>query len=203
MAKKSILILIIVVLLTGMGYAGYTQLLASNKAIISNELSERSKEFLATQQGSESAALGNVNVNQVRRGEHDFDSQRIQVPDCYSLVVPFPVSDSRQNSPCVYYALIESPRGNLTTSLRNVGFRSADEAPDVSLRRSKKDQYRENIVVINQVKYLIFTDTQSGVEKSAFGMHGEQLFTLSLSLGGDDEAKSRQMKKILESVKME
>lgn len=205
--KKSVFIIFIVLLfITISGIGGYVYIVESTKPIIGTKMSERSKEFLENQKHREDSDLRSVNLERKRANESDFDSNRVTVMDCYSVVIPFPVADDRQHEPCVYYAILESPVGNVTTNLREVGYSSVNDAPDVVLRRGKKDQYREESFISNNRTYLVFTDIQTNVEKTAFGMidTGEKrtLFTVSLGIGGDDALKMRQLKKIADSLEV-
>jgi hypothetical protein len=201
--KKFLFIVAGIILLAGgIGYGVSVYLKESNKTVIHSTISERSKEFIASQSGQQTGDWRSVNLDKKRAGESDFDSNRVTVKDCYSLIVPFAVSDSRQNDPCVYYAILSSPRGNMTTSLRDVGFAKAEEAPDVNFRRGKKDQYKESTLTTDKGIFLVFTDSTTGTEKTAFGMIGRKLFTVSLGIGATDDVQTRQMKKIIDSVEL-
>jgi hypothetical protein len=202
--KKRLLILLVIGLpLVSAGIAGYVYLKESSKPVIRNEISERSKEFIATQAKKEDSSWQTVNLGKKRAGESDFDSQVITVKNCYSIVIPFQIIDDRQNDPCIYYAILESPRGNMTTSLREVGFKHAADAPDVSFRRSKKELYKESSIETEKGSFLVFTDNTTGTGTSAFGMVDGKLFTVTLNIGASDEIQIRQMKKIIESLEIE
>jgi len=203
MRKKLIILLVLLLTLSGAGYAGYAALIASNQTVIRQDLSDRSEEFLKSQAGDTNSELGRVNLQKKRFSEDNPNANRIMLAKCYSLLMPFMVQDSRTNEPCVYYAILESPRGSLTTSLREVGFGRVEEAPDVTFRRGKKEQYKEEAISVNSVRYVVFTDIQSGMEKTAFGMLQGKLFTLSMQIAAADDVQTRQLRKILESLELE
>jgi hypothetical protein len=203
MRKKYVFgILLVLVVLAG-GAGGYVYLKESTKPVIHQGLSERSREFIASQKSSQSSSWQTVNLTKKRAGESDFDSNRVTVKDCYSLIVPFQVADDRQNDPCVYYAILESPRGSFTTSLRSVGFSRVEDAPDVTFRRSKKDVYHEADLNVSNQPVLVFTDTTGASGRTAFMMIEGKVFTLSMNIAADEATQMRQIRKILESVEIE
>jgi hypothetical protein len=202
MKKRVFILFVLLVLIGGGAYGVSVYLKESNKTVIRNTLSERSREFIASQSGQRSDDWRSVNLDKKRAGESDFDSNRVSVKTCYSLIVPFDVADSRQNDPCVYYAILASPRGNMTTSLREVGFEKTDEAPDVTFRRGKKDQYTETALSTQNGNFLVFTDKTGESGKTAFGMMGGKLFTVTLNIAAVEDLQMRQVKKIIESVEI-
>lgn len=201
--KRISIILILIVLLAGAGVGGYVYLMETTKPVIRTTLSARSKEFISGRTGKDDKSWRTVNLDKKYAGEHDFDSNRVTVKNCYSVVVPFDVSDSRQNDPCIYYAILSSPRGNMTTSLRDVGFTKVTDAPDVTFRRSKKEIYKESNLTAQGTEFLVFSDITNGTDQTAFGMIGGKLFTATVSIGGSEDVKNRQLKKILESVEVQ
>jgi hypothetical protein len=202
MKNRLFLLLLILVVLGGMGFGISVYLKESNKTVIRSELSARSKEFIASQSGQQTGDWRSVELGKKRAGESDFDSNRLTVKNCYSLVVPFQVDDSRQNDPCVYYAILGSPRGNMTTNLRTVGFTKTEEAPDVTFRRGKKENYKEGSLQTKSGKVLVFADIKDGSGKTAFIMMDGKLFTVTLNIAAADDIQLRQMKKIIESVQL-
>lgn len=197
------LLIIVSLLLVAAGVGGYVYLKESTKPVISSGLSERSKEFIASQKSSQDSSWQTVNLGKKYAGEHDFDSNRMTVKHCYSIIVPFQVADDRQNDPCVYYAILESPRGSFTTSLREVGFTSVTDAPDVTFRRGKKDVYHESSFTANGQPVLVFTDATGESGRTAFMMIEGKLFTLSMNIAASEDIQLRQIRKIVESVEIE
>jgi hypothetical protein len=203
MKKKFLILCIVLLLLVAAGIGGYVYLKESTTTVIRSELSDRSKEFITSRKKDEDAAWQTVNLDNKRAGEHDFDSQTVTVKNCYTVVVPFQISDDRTNEPCVYYAILQSPRGNMTTNLRSVGFQKVEDSPDVHFRRGKKDIYREESVTIKNQPILIFTDITGESGKTAFTMVDGKIFSVSMNISAADELQVRQMKKIVESLELE
>lgn len=78
---------------------------------------------------------------------------------------------------------LENPRLTIVAVAIDTMEKKLDEVPGVRLRRTQRDVYRENQVIVGVEKNPVFTRLD-GKEKTVFAIYHNRLYTLSIS--GDD-----------------
>jgi hypothetical protein len=162
MKKKLVIFAGLAVILVGVGFVVMTQL--TQKPEISHVLSERSKEYLA--EDKDGSALGKMYLGEKEELQV---GKRVNVDNCFTLVVPFALKTERRDKKCDFYMAIEKPRGSITAYLNTEPSAGWENVPGISMRRQSTWSYQEKSITANGKAFLTFKQKEKGkYQRSAF-----------------------------------
>lgn len=163
--KKKIFIPIAIVLLVAIGV--YFLLQLRPKGVVSNELSERSKEFIEGQSGETGNEWAGVDLE---GGESsDTRNTTFSVDGCFSFKMLYRVFNQRIEDKCSGYYAFNSPKGTIVAYIRDASsIGSVDGAEGVSFRRLSPEKYIERTKEINGKSFLIFKNIEDPYESIAY-----------------------------------
>lgn len=201
MLKKILLGVVLMVLIVG-GVFVYREL--QQKPEIQNTLSERSQQFIKTQQGTHSE-LDTADFTGPT-GE-DTRGKRIGKDGCYSFVTPYRISsvreekDSEQNE-CFKRFSFDSPKGMFVVYIETRPISSWDDVGGVSFRRRKTDEYSEEMKTINGKQFLMFKTKDQLYEKNVFYYTPKYSLTFNV-ITKTNENLDKDVETILASLQVE
>ena len=112
----------------------------------------------------------------------------------------FRVHNPREDGECNWYFGIEKPRGFITAYMVDSnGVRTPEQIDGVSMRQKFPEKYKQEVVTINGVTYLIFKGTADVYEASAFALHGQKALTFNLVTSSPDNFDN-EFKRMLVSI---
>ncbi len=177
MRKIIIFCLILLVLIGGIALYFYIDFLNSSRT--QSSLSDRAKEFLKEQKG------GSNSLSDVRLQAKTVISQDISIDTCFSFHVPFSVKNvntDNNGNPCYRYIAFDNPKGSIVIYQEKAAGLPLENAPGVSLRRLKKDIYKEESVKNEAYSFLVFRDTTKPYEKTAYMLSNDKYTIVTLSV---------------------
>lgn len=192
MIKKSGIVVVILLVFSFIGIFVFETYFGKT---ISNSLSDRSREYIKEDNISNSES---VFSQALEKNKNDTKGKRMYIGECFSFIMPFKVSNERQDKECEGYFGIENPRGTIVAYIREGRVGTFDQMEGVSFRRQDKN-YKETKENINGREYLLFKNTQSGYQKSAFYLDSEYYFIITLT-AQTDKNLDQEFKKILSSI---
>jgi len=171
-----------------------------NKISKNNELSDRAKQYLANKKETDDSSWRNVEVNTKKRSNGE-SSEDFNADNCFSFVVPFPISNINQKGECSYSILVDSPRGRVVIFKRNVSVSHLDEVADIIMRKNNKAAYQQNSIKAKNNEFMTFkkTDIQT-YEKSAF-MLKDGMIAITL-IASTNENLDDKFAKMIDSVEI-
>lgn len=166
--RKKVIILVVVLSMLSVGALIYWQ--TKQTARISENLSDRSKEFLKKQSKAAGSDLKNVNL-EAPSGE-DTRGKRIGREGCYSFVVPFKVDktslEDQPGSECYGRFTIDLPKASIVVYKETKVVNSWEDVSGVSSRKAKTTEYSETQKTLNGKDFLIFSLKSDLYERNAF-----------------------------------
>lgn len=186
-------IALLVIVLIG-GYFYYDFLTSSSKQ---TQLSSRSREFLESQR-LEKNDWKSVNFTAKEKRTNEVET----VDSCFSLMIPFTVRNinTDENNKCYRYIALDQPRGSIVIFKEDAKGLDISHAPGLSMRRLKKDTYKEEEKSMGGKSFLVFQDIDKAYEKTAYLLSEGSYYVLTLSLT-DPEKGDEKLAEILSSVK--
>jgi len=180
------------------GVAGYFVLGEfRQKPEISTELSERSKEYLA--KDKDGSVLGKMYLGEK---EALTVGKKVNVDNCFTLTVPFPLKTERKEKECDFYMAIEKPRGSVVAYLNKEPSADWENVPGISMRRQTTWTYAEKSVSVNGMDFLTFRTKDEGkYHRSAFYRTPTYFLVINLE-GYTGENLDKQFEEMLASVKI-
>ncbi len=178
------------------GVALYFYIDFKNSSRTQNSLSDRAKEFLQEQK------TGNNSLSDINFKGRKIISQDISVEKCFSFHIPFSVRNvntDNNGNPCYRYISFDNPKGSVVIYRENAAGFDLESAPGVSLRRLKKDVYKEENFSINGHSFLVFRDTTKPYEKTAYTLVSSSYIITTLSVT-DPEVPEEKFKMLLASI---
>lgn len=194
MRKIIIFGVILFVLIAGVALYFYVDFL--NASHTQNSLSDRAKEFLQEQK------TGNNSLSDVNLKGRKVISQDISIEKCFSFHVPFSVRNvntDNNGNPCYRYVSFDNPKGSIVIYKESAAGLPLENAPGISLRRLKKDTYKEESLSINGHTFLVFRDITKAYEKTAYMVSHDNYIIVTLSVT-DPEVSDDTFKMLLSSI---
>lgn len=180
------------------GVALYFYIDFKNSSRTQNSLSDRAKEFLQEQK-TRNNSLTDINLK-----GRKIISQDISVEKCFSFHIPFSVRNvntDNNGNPCYRYVSFDNPKGSVVIYKESSSGLDLDSAPGVSLRRLKKDVYKEESFSITGHSFLVFRDTTKPYEKTAYTLVSGSYIITTLSVT-DPEVPEEKFKMLLASIQV-
>jgi hypothetical protein len=200
--KVIVLLITILIVIAGLAVFYYTQVRQQPK--ISNTLSTRSQEFIKKQQRTTDTDLKFINLTGPA-GE-DTRGKRIGRENCYSFIMPYRVTISKfedtSGNTCSARFNFDNPKGAIFAYMYKKPVASWDDVSGVSFRRSKTDEYEEEMKTFNGKNFLLFRTKGDLYEKSAFYYTPNYFFVFNL-LTKTNENLDKDFEKMLESLELE
>ena len=165
------------------------------KPQISNNLSQRSKQFIEAHKAEDGSSRLN---NLVATKGEDTRGKTITVGKCFSFVMPYSVFNSRQEGKCNGYFAFDRPKGSIVTFMEDASSDSIDQASGVSMRRLYKDQYEEKKYDVGGKTFVGFVDKKDIYTITIYHYVSGKYFIFTLKLPDEDE---KTLTSILSSVK--
>ncbi len=178
--KKKIIVLTIAIgLIAVSGYFIYSQL--QQKTVISTQLSDRAQEYLNEKKQSDNADWRDVSLENKHVDTENVTNEARKGGDCFTLTIPFAISKENQKEGCVVDLTTATPQVRILSTQRKTSVKKLDELPEIQLRRSKPDQYKESSKQVNGRDYIIFLQTEPYFTATAFTLIDKEAFSLSFS----------------------
>lgn len=194
--KKKIFIPIVVVLLFIIGVFFLLQLKSQGK--VSNELSDRSKEFIEGQSkepGNEWSGVDFEGGNSIDTRDTIFN-----VDGCFSFKMLYRVYNQRIQGKCSGYYAFNNPKGSIVAYLKDASnISSVDSAEGVSFRRLSPEKYIERTKKINGKEFLIFKNIDEPYEVIAYHYFPDYYLGFVLK-AVTTENLDKDLEKMLESI---
>lgn len=172
----------------------YIDFLNSSKT--QSSLSTRAREFLAEQKNQDNS------LSDLRLSGGKVINQDVVVDKCFTFHVPFKVSNintDNNGNPCYRYVAFNDPKGSIVIYKQSAGGLPLENAPGVSLRRLKKEIYKEESAKLGSNSFLIFKDTSKPYEKTAYMLAYDNYIIITLSVT-DPEVSEEKFTALLSSV---
>ncbi len=192
--KKKLLIVAVVALLIVL----IINFNKENKGTISGNLSKRTQEYVKERKIKGELSWLGVNLN--KKGEVE-GAKSIQVDRCFSLEIPFSVTEEKNKGECFKIFFTDEPKGTVVVYLRDVDYISIDDDPGVRMRRLDSEKYEEKIKNYNGYEFVIFRVREDSYEKSAFYLADGKLFVLNLIVQTNENLDA-EFEQMLSSVKI-
>lgn len=192
---------VVLVLIVFAGLIFFLVIYLTTKSETSEKLSDRSKEYLKSQQGRNESLFDNFDVDGKKSGIHP-DLGAVTTEDCFSLTIPFPVKEKRTKDHCFVQYLLQNPRGFVVSYNRILENPNLNELSDIQLRKQDPKRYIEEIIKKHGQTYFIYKkQDQNEYEKIGFTIDSKnKLFVISLS-ANTNENLDPKFDTILESIK--
>lgn len=174
MKKKGIILLIVLVIVVTLGVGGYFLLNPDEK--VSNQLSDRSKQFIQQEKMNSGSQWAQVNLNKDNT-QQTIDT-RVGINKCFSFVIRFQIANSRQEGDCDEYFAITNPTGKIVVYKRPGDFTDFNSVEGVSFRRQNSSTYTETQKTLNGHNFLIFTTKDGPWEANVFTYGSYRVVTL-------------------------
>ena len=202
MLRKIFLALFIFILITG-GIFVFIEL--RQEPVISNKLSERSKEFLEGQKFVTNSNLSNLNLNGPV-GE-DTRNKRIGRDKCFSFVIPYRITigkyEDQEGSECYTRLSFDNPKGAIVAYKFTKPISSWEDIPAVIQRRRDTDEYYpEELKTLGDKSFIMFKGKTDLYEKNAFYFTPEYFFVFNL-LTKTNENLDKEMDAMLSTLEIE
>ena len=195
MSKKKLHIAVAAVVLLGL----VIFLVVKRDQYKSNSLSERAKEFIQNQKKNPESQWYGVDLEKKRNAAIN-TPQIKQVGQCFSLDVPFPITDIKHMGTCFDRFATDLPKGAVIVYVQDSNVNFIDDDSGVHMRRTYVDKYDERNIKVGDREYLVFKLKNGGYERSAFYLSSGKLFVLNL-LSDTNENLDKQFERMLSSVK--
>lgn len=200
---KKILLIIFAALLLFVGIFVFIEF--RQKPVISNKLSERSKEFLEGQKFVANSNLSNLNLNGPV-GE-DTRNKRVGRDKCFSFVIPYRITigkyEDQEGSQCYTRLSFDSPKGSIVAYKFTKPVSSWEDIPAVIQRRRDTDEYYpEEEKTLNGKTFILFKGKTDTYEKNAFYFTPEYFFVFNL-LTKTNENLDKEMDAMLSTLEVE
>ncbi|MGE5042119.1 MAG: hypothetical protein ACM3IJ_04420 [Candidatus Levyibacteriota bacterium] len=176
------------------GYFYYDYITSSSKQ---TTVSARAKEFLDSQKFKTNSPLKDVNFTAKANRTNEIE----RVDGCFSLMIPFNIRNinTDENQKCYRYISFDNPQGSIVLFKQDAKGLGVEAAPGVSMRRLKKDVYKEEQRSVNGKTFLVFRDSEKNYEKTAYLLTNGSYYILTLSLT-DPENGDTKLDQVLSSV---
>lgn len=142
-------------------------------------LSTRAKEYLHTDKREYNEDWRNVSFKE--KYETDVSKKQVNIDNCFSIYIPFLISLHRPEGSCGHFFMLKEPKGTVVVYDRETEITSLDEETGVNFRRSVSKEYVEAKVTVNGRSFLTFKKKGESYEKTAFLLHTNKLFVITLS----------------------
>lgn len=202
MRRKILLALIILII----GFVALFIFIESRKKpVISNKLSERSKEFLEGRKNIANSNLSNLNLNGPV-GE-DTRNKRVGRDECFSFVIPYRITigkyEDQEGSECYTRLSFDSPKGAIVAYKFTKPISSWEDIPAVIQRRRDTDEYfPEELKALGGKKFIMFKGKTDLYEKNAFYFTPEYFFVFNL-ITKTNENLDKEMDAMLSTLEVE
>lgn len=194
--KKKIISVCLLILLIGIVLTFFWQ---KEQSHLNSTISERSKEFLKTQQAQAGGEWSGVNFKKDTSGTISKPEIK-DVDNCFSIAIPFKIYDIHHNGPCFDQFFIDTPKGSITTYIRTVTTASLEEDSGVMMRIQNKDKYTSVKKIVNGKEYLIFHGNGDSYEGNAFYQRDHSMFVLNL-ISNTNANLDEYLFKMIETIK--
>lgn len=178
---------------------------SQQKPIISTTLSARSQEYIKGQKAVSNDTFQNADFT--GPSGPDTRNQRIGKDGCYSFVMPYRVSTTRNDpdangNTCFARYSFDVPKGAITVYKSQQNATSWDDIGGVKFRRDHKDEYTEEQKTFNGTTYLIFRLKGDLYESNVFYFTPDYTFTFNL-LTKTNKDLDADLYSMLESLEIE
>lgn len=170
--------LIVITGILALGFIGYRYLEAGGKGTISPRISERSREYLQGRKDSNDTQWRRIEVDDTKDGTSQTGTT-VRVDECFSIQVPFPMTEARRESECSYRIFLADPKGYIVVYRHDATAASLDDIPDVQMRRIYTDQYTETTETVGPAEFVTFRRSGTEYEKTAFLLRNGGIYVLS------------------------
>lgn len=200
---RKILLIIFVGMLLFAGIFVFIEL--RQEPVISNKLSQRSKEFLEKQKFAPNSNLSNLNLNGPI-GE-DTRGKRVGRDNCFSFVIPYRITvgkyEDQEGSECYTRLSFDSPKGAIVVYKFTKPMSSWEDIPAVIQRRRDTDEYYpEELKTLGGKNFIMFKSRADLYEKNAFYFTQEYFFVFNL-LTKTNENLDKEMDAMLSTLEIE
>jgi hypothetical protein len=191
MLRKLLFFVVVIFLVIGGGIVIFEK---NQKTTFKNDLSERSKKFIAEQ-----SLAGDLKYAPLtKEAKEDFKGQRVSVGDCFSFVMPYSVSNWRLEGECSGYYSFDRPKGSIVTYLENAVGSGIDQASGVGMRRMDKEKYEEREIKVGDNTYTGFIDKSGPFTITIYRRISDKTLIFTLKLPEED---AQTLSNILGSLK--
>lgn len=141
------------------------------RTIISNDLSDRAREYINSQRNKQTKFGKDVHLNiitptQIIAKQPNFDDT-IKT-DCYIVHLPENVEKIDRLNACSLRIYVQKPRSYVTIHYKKADVNNIKEVSDVLMRSSKKEEYLMSEKQTNRYKYVTFQKNTVEYEKTGF-----------------------------------
>ncbi len=197
---KKILLILLIIFFVFLGMFVFIEL--RQKPIISNELSQRSQEFIKGKKFTNNSQWANLNL---KGGEgEDTRGKRIGRDNCYSFVMLYRVTiakyEDQSGNVCTSRFSFETPKGAILAYEYVKPVASWDDIPAVVQRRRQTEEYYpEELKTLNGKTFLMFRTKNDVYEKNVF-YYTDSYFLVFNFLTRTNENLDRDLDTMLASI---
>lgn len=173
----------------------------STQSSVSNELSDRSKEYLRGEKNRNESVFNNFDVENNYTPKSELGESK--VGNCFSIAVPFVVHEKRSRDTCFVQFLLDTPKGIVAAYEKNTTSQDIEELSDIQFRRQSPKDYQEEIKQENGLTFYIYKKNDPYVyEKMALVQNKPgKILVVSLTANTNENLDSK-FDTILESIKV-
>ncbi len=176
MKKKIVfVILLISILIIGFLLSPYGQKLLAGKSLRTDQISDRSKEYIDSQKESNEMWKTTDLSKKGPAKATVFD-----VDGCFTITIPYNIIVTRKDKECDYQINTGRPKTTIIAYVNKSNVDSLDEDSGVRLRRSRSNEYQEINKKIGDRTFLIFKKKAGVFNVNAFYKTGSILLVVNM-----------------------
>ncbi len=178
---KKMLIVAVLIILSAAAVA--LALLRQPKADLhAGTLSSRARQYITDRENQNDNSWHGLNFAGTRYVKADGPTPgSYGIGDCFSIRIPFAVTDVKKLGDCFNQYTITKPKGLVVVYKDRGTYDSLDDITGITMRRQQPAMYKEESRESGGNHFIVFTKTdESTYEKSAFLLKGKSLYMVNL-----------------------
>jgi len=153
----------------------YGKKLIAQKDIRTDQLSERSKQYIESQKDDNELWRTTDLSKKGPAKATVFD-----VDGCFTITIPYNIIATRKDGPCDYQINTGRPKTMIIAYSQKATISSLDDDPGIRLRRDRDEEYAESTAKIGNRSFLIFKKKVGAFEVNAFNLSGGTLLVVNM-----------------------
>jgi hypothetical protein len=136
-----------------------------------SNLSDRAKQYIGDKKRTYALEWISVRERNDDGSRPTIAAKKSHTDECYTIGFPYEIMNVLNTGLCSRRFFLKKPHGEVTVVQRFVPTMDLKDVPDVLMRRTLRDKYRESTGVYNGATYVVFSRTEAqNYEKTAFRM---------------------------------